>query len=186
MIHMEFSTVEYHPSENDRLISPKEGQKPGIIEGADLNKKAGFWIRALAFSIDNMILHVIYAVFFIAGGLAVYLASDPKDWLVILDRALMLTIPYNIVMLAITIGYFTYLHASTGQTIGKMVCQLRVVQENGEPLIYGKSFLRWVGCLVSAVVLNIGFLWVAFDKNKQGWHDKIARTYVIELANEKT
>jgi uncharacterized RDD family membrane protein YckC len=98
----------------------------------------------------------------------------------------MLAIPYNIVILAITIGYFTYLHGSTGQTIGKMICQLKVIQENGEPLSYGKSFLRWIGYLVSAVVLNIGFLWVAFDKNKQGWHDKIAGTYVIELTHEKT
>ena len=186
MIDMEFNTVEYYPSENGQLMSPKVDLKSSLIEGVNLNKKAGFWIRALAFSIDNMILNIIYVVFFITGGLAVYFASDTQDWLMILDRALMLTIPYNIVMLTITIGYFTYLHGSTGQTIGKMVCQLKVVQENGEPLSYGKSFLRWVGYLVSAVVLNIGFLWVAFDKNKQGWHDKIARTYVIELANEKT
>jgi uncharacterized RDD family membrane protein YckC len=183
---MELNTVEYYPSENDQLMSPKEGPKPALIEGADLDKKAGFWIRSLAFSIDNMILNIIYAVFFITGGLAVYLASGTQDWLLILDRVLMLTIPYNIIMLIITIGYFTYLHGATGQTIGKMVCQLKVVQESGESLSYGKSFLRCVGYLLSAVVLNIGFLWVAFDKNKQGWHDKIARTYVIELANEKT
>ena len=183
---MTFNDIEYPPSENNQLMSPKEGLNSNLIEGVDLNKKAGFWIRVLAFSIDNMILNIIYAVFFIAGGLAVYLASDTQDWLMILDRALMLTIPYNIVMLAITIGYFTYLHGSTGQTIGKMVCQLKVVQESGEPLNYGKSFLRCMGYLLSAIVLNIGFLWIAFDKNKQGWHDKIARTYVIELANEKS
>ncbi|MFH2012766.1 MAG: RDD family protein [Pseudomonadota bacterium] len=183
---MEFRSPEPHPFENDQQISQKVDQSPGLISETSLNNKAGFWIRFLAFSIDNIVLQIIYTLFFITGGLAVYLASDTRDWLAIFDRAVTLAIPYNILMLAITVGYFTYLHGSTGQTIGKMMCQLKVVLKNGEPLSYGKSFLRFVGYFVSAIVLNIGFLWVAFDKDKQGWHDKIASTYVIKLSDEKT
>jgi len=81
--------------------------------------------------------------------------------------------------LALTIGYFTYFHGATGRTPGKMILGLKVIGEDGTPLTFGVAFLRSVGYLISSVVLNLGFLWVAFDKKKQGWHDKIAGTVVI-------
>jgi hypothetical protein len=39
--------------------------------------------------------------------------------------------------------------------------------------------LRFVGYIVSGAVLSLGFLWVALDGKRQGWHDKLARTYVV-------
>ncbi len=36
-----------------------------------------------------------------------------------------------------------------------------------------------IGKFVSEIVLLIGYVLVAFDKDKQGWHDKIASTYVV-------
>ena len=66
-----------------------------------------------------------------------------------------------------------------------MICHLKVVQENGEELTYGKSFLRVIGYFFSTIALNLGFLWVAFDRKKQGLHDKIAGTYVIRLEGNK-
>ena len=73
----------------------------------DLNKKAGFWIRTVAFLIDSIVLNLVYTIFFLTGGLAIYLASGIQDWFTYLDQATMLYIPYNILMLGITIGYFT-------------------------------------------------------------------------------
>jgi uncharacterized RDD family membrane protein YckC len=43
----------------------------------------------------------------------------------------------------------------------------------------GRSFLRYVGYWVVWITLFIGFIWVAFDGRKQGWHDKIAGTLVV-------
>ena len=43
----------------------------------------------------------------------------------------------------------------------------------------GIAFLRWVGAIVSGLVFMLGFVWIAFDGRKQGWHDKIAATLVI-------
>lgn len=48
-------------------------------------------------------------------------------------------------------------------------------------MTYGKAFLRWVGYSISGLTLGIGYLMVAFTKQKQGLHDKIAGTYVIRL-----
>jgi len=75
--------------------------------------------------------------------------------------------------------YFTWFHGATGQTPGKMLLKLRVVQPSGEPIGFGTAFLRWVGYIISSAVVLIGFVWVVFDRKKQAWHDKIAGTVVV-------
>ncbi len=50
----------------------------------------------------------------------------------------------------------------------------------------GQLVLRYLGYYVSAIPFGLGFLWVAFDPRKQGWHDKIARTVVVrELPEDR-
>jgi uncharacterized RDD family membrane protein YckC len=92
-----------------------------------------------------------------------------------------LLVPLYIFGIIVNIVYYTYFHGNTGQTPGKMICKLKVVRVNGEPLGYGKAFLRWIGYIVSWVVFALGFLWVIFDRQKQAWHDKIAGSYVLKL-----
>ena len=75
--------------------------------------------------------------------------------------------------------YFTYFFG-TGQTPGMKVMNIKLIRTDGDPEIgYGKGFLRWIGMLISALVPCLGFLWILIDKNKQGWHDKIADVYVV-------
>jgi uncharacterized RDD family membrane protein YckC len=74
--------------------------------------------------------------------------------------------------------YFTYFHGTTGRTPGKMLLGLQVVSADGTMITFGTAFLRTVGYFISFIYL-LGFIWAAFDKRKQGWHDKIAGTVVI-------
>jgi hypothetical protein len=74
--------------------------------------------------------------------------------------------------------YYVAAWKQTGQTLGHVVVGGRVVGEDGKPITWGRALLRYLGFILSALVLSIGFLWIAFDKKRQGWHDKIARTYV--------
>ena len=180
-----FYMVEYTFDENEWHRNHKQGFKNGVNDEIDLNNKAGFCIRIWAFLIDLVILDIIYLLFLFTGCLAVYMALQTQDMYVYLSRIKTLPLPCNLIITAIIIGYFIYFHGATGQTIGKMACKIKVVQENGDPLNYSKSFLRWVGYLLSSIVLFIGFFWIAFDKNKQGWHDKIANTSVIKLKTKK-
>jgi hypothetical protein len=60
-----------------------------------------------------------------------------------------------------------------------MIVGIKVVGKDGLPISSGKALLRYVGYIVSGAVLSIGFLWAAFDRKRQGWHDKMAGTYVI-------
>ena len=79
--------------------------------------------------------------------------------------------------------YFTYFHGAGGQTPGKMIFGLKVVQSTGEQMTFGIAFLRWVGYIISGTVFYLGFVWIAFDGRKRGWHDKIAGTVVIRVGN---
>jgi uncharacterized RDD family membrane protein YckC len=49
----------------------------------------------------------------------------------------------------------------------------------GRNIGIGRAIGRFVGYAISGIALDIGFIWVAFDARKQGWHDKIASTFVV-------
>jgi uncharacterized RDD family membrane protein YckC len=68
-----------------------------------------------------------------------------------------------------------------GQTPGKMIVGIKVLRTDKKPLTLRDSALRYCGYLVSVISLFVGFIWVAFDKKKQGLHDKIADTCVVKL-----
>lgn len=65
-------------------------------------------------------------------------------------------------------------------TPGKMVIGARIVDAaTGEPPTLGQCVIRYLGYFVSAVALCLGYVWVAFDPRKQGWHDRLANTVVV-------
>lgn len=150
----------------------------------------GFWRRAFAFLIDTVILYLIFALFFVMGIVVLGLSSSFAYGDFSLRRLTGMTIIY-LVMYHLTIAvigmlYFTYFHGTVGQTPGKMIFGLKVIQSNGRELNLGIGFLRWVGYIVSALVLHLGFIWIAFDSKKRGWHDMIAKTIVVRLRGAVT
>jgi uncharacterized RDD family membrane protein YckC len=65
-------------------------------------------------------------------------------------------------------------------TPGKMALNMKVVDvDTGEKLSVGQSIGRYFAYIPAMAILMIGIIWVAFDKRKQGWHDKLAKTVVI-------
>jgi uncharacterized RDD family membrane protein YckC len=70
---------------------------------------------------------------------------------------------------------------SRGTTPGKRLLGMRVVKESGENARFGTMFFREViGKAISAMILSLGFIWIFLDRDRQGWHDKLASTYVIQ------
>ncbi|UEC43346.1 MAG: RDD family protein [Methanothrix sp.] len=81
----------------------------------------------------------------------------------------------------VSVGYYTYFFGN-GQTPGMMAMKIKLIGTDGTyPIGYFKGFLRWIGMIVSAVVILLGYVWILIDKKKQGWHDKIAGTYVVNV-----
>lgn len=80
-----------------------------------------------------------------------------------------------------TLILMLYFYRSS-QSPGKAIMKLQVVdKETGQPVGMGRMLLReWLGKIVSTLVFGIGYLNILWDKNHQGWHDKIAKTVVIK------
>jgi uncharacterized RDD family membrane protein YckC len=148
-------------------------------------KFAGFWRRLVAYTIDNIIINIIFFTLFTIAIIAFVfgsVSSESSSWLTdIMDPtrlsfAVLLMFTFYLVL---SITYFTYFHGMNGRTPGKMLLGLQVLSTEGNQINFGIAFLRSVGYFISAAILNIGFIWAAFDRRKQGWHDKIAGTVVI-------
>lgn len=71
-----------------------------------------------------------------------------------------------------------------GQTVGMMIAGVRVVRTDGSPLKPRTAVLRLVALVGSLLLLGVGLLWAVIDSERQGWHDKLARTYVIYWRRE--
>jgi len=148
-------------------------------------KFAGFWRRFVAYVIDGFIISVVFIILAIVAGVAYFagaMSTNNQLWIAQLtdpERMASFTVWIWLFTLLMDIAYFTYFHGSTGRTPGKMLLGLQVVSTDGAPISYGTAFLRSVGYLVSSIVFCLGYIWIAWDKKKQGWHDKIAGTVVI-------
>jgi uncharacterized RDD family membrane protein YckC len=68
-----------------------------------------------------------------------------------------------------------------GTTIGGIVFGIQVVRADGRPIDWSTAVVRALSCFLSLVVVGLGFIWIAFDEQRQAWHDKIAGTVVVRV-----
>lgn len=129
---------------------------------AAMAEKAGWWTRFFAIVIDSIGIGIVNGI----------LSS-------ILYRGD--TTATSGLQTLLGVAYFCYFWSSYGggQTLGMRALNIKVVKTDGSQLDLVGAFLRYVGLFISVAVLLIGVIWAAFDAQKQGWHDKIAGTYVV-------
>jgi len=121
----------------------------------------GFWIRFLAAILDVIIIGV--PAFILQVGLVFATGVSSLVYVIELG-AIVLTV---------------YLDGIKGGTPGKLILGLRIVNDKGNYIGIPMAILRYIGKILSAVILGIGYIMIAFTEKKQGLHDKIAKTYVI-------
>ncbi|MFI5000404.1 MAG: RDD family protein [Reyranellales bacterium] len=130
----------------------------------------GFWIRVVAYLIDAILLSIAGGILGAATGMNLF-ATDMEHY----------HYETNLISLAVAWLYFALLESSErGATVGKMAVGLRVVTEQGERLSFLNATGRYFAKFISAVILGIGFIMVAFTDRKRGLHDMIAATLVIK------
>ena len=129
-----------------------------------MTDKAGWWTRAIAIVLD------VIGVGIVAGAVSSILGFATTS------------AQYEGISTLFQAAYFTYFWsaAGKGQTLGSRALKIRVVKTDGSYLDYVGAFLRYVRFIIACVVFLIGVIWAAFDAQKQGWHDKIASTYVVK------
>ena len=155
------------------LTRPAFGGYPGAGEAAvAVGAPAGFWIRAAASVFDN--------VFMLAVGLAVVFIARAL-WGPLVETSPVLRASLTAFHLLFGALYYVLLHWIFGQTIGKMLFEIKVVTLDGGPLSLGTSLLRWIGYLFSLLPLLLGYVMAGARSDKRALHDLIARTRVIRL-----
>jgi uncharacterized RDD family membrane protein YckC len=119
----------------------------------------GFWARVLAYILDGILLLIVQLILMalITNQGALTLANLVIGWL-----------------------YFAGLESNMGATPGKLVMGMRITTVDGQNISFLRATGRYFAKILSALILMIGYLMVAWDGHKQGLHDKIAGTYVIK------
>jgi uncharacterized RDD family membrane protein YckC len=137
---------------------------------------AGFWIRFLAYFIDSILLSLISCPLGFGIGLigaATEVDPDSPAWAGI-------NVLLNGVAILASWLYFALMESSSWQgTVGKRLLKLKVVDTDGNPIGFGKATGRYFGKLLSSMICLVGFIMAAFTEKKQGLHDLLASTLVV-------
>lgn len=138
----------------------------------------GFWWRVLAYFIDSILLNVVSSLIGVMLGVGIgmqtVLMGGGRD--AASDASAVLG---GSVALLISWIYFAVMESSAKQaTLGKMAVGLVVTDERGNRISFGRATGRYFAKILSAMILLIGFIMVAFTRRKQGLHDLIAGTLV--------
>jgi len=133
----------------------------------------GFWRRLVAYIVDAIIVGIVLGV----------LLSPLTRTVVVTDGGVTVNYGASGLQTLLSAVYFIALWTLRGQTIGMMLLGLRVVrQSDGGPIDFVTALIRYVMLIVGFAVILLGVIWVAFDGRKRGWHDMVAKTYVIRPA----
>lgn len=125
--------------------------------------KAGIWVRFAAFWIDGLLVFG-----------CVYLA-------VVAAREIHVYMPLELSILLVAVVYWSVLTKWRGQTAGKFLCGLQVhsaKDPSSRPSLASTLVRESIGKILSAIFLLIGFIWIAWSKNRRAWHDYLAGTQV--------
>ena len=134
-------------------------------------KYVGFWKRTVAVLVDTfLIILVTLPILIWAYGIE-YLNNEHME-----KGSLDLIINYVFPTIAVILLWKYY-----QATPGKMIFKATIVdaRTGGKPSLR-QLIIRYLGYIISTIPLCLGIFWVAFDKKKQGFHDKLANTVVVQ------
>ena len=135
---------------------------------------AGFWKRFAAAFIDGIISMVGGGIIGFVFGFLMVAGGTTNDLEVVQGLG-------NILGALLGWVYFAVMESSPTQgTLGKMALGIQVVDLASQRISFGKATGRYFGKILSALILLIGFIMVAFTEKKQGLHDMMAGCLVIE------
>ena len=141
---------------------------------------AGFGVRTLAYLVDGILLLVLALIAsipmggFIQDGTVTTTAFGTT-------RSVQLNPAVQLFSTLLGAIYFIGFWTAMGRTPGQRLLNLRVLRAaDGQPIGIGQALVRYIGLLISFVVIGLGVIWVALDPRRQGWHDKMANTFVVQ------
>ena len=162
-------------------------QQPVVYAQAPASPYGGFWIRVVAQIIDQIVVGIViaplYAILVFPSIIRIVNEAErngepsPEMIISIVSSA-------SLFILIAFVGLWLYdalLTSSSWQgTLGKRVLRLKVTDEAGNPIGFGRATGRFFGKVLSRLLFCIGFIMVAFTDRKRGLHDMVAGTLVMK------
>ncbi len=131
---------------------------------------ASFNKRALAFMIDDIIISLLFTIIFWDKFKAI---TDPQTLVLFINSLF-------IYIITVKTLYQTIFVALYGATLGKMALKIRVMsREHFDQPDWIESFKRAFVRALSEIFFYIGFIWANFTPLRETWHDKFAKTLVV-------
>jgi uncharacterized RDD family membrane protein YckC len=166
---------------------------PGVLPqttAATLEDYAGFWKRVAAYILDAIILYIPSlliqkmmgddAAETVMKQAQLSAPGDPQVMLTALSQYYNTMLPAVLIITVITWLYFAFCESSAWQaTIGKLALGIRVTNMQGTRISLPRALGRYPAKYLSAFILFIGFLMVAWTQRKQGLHDMVVGTLVL-------
>jgi uncharacterized RDD family membrane protein YckC len=132
---------------------------------------AGFWRRVAAAVIDGILVGIV-------SGIVTAIAGGISDDARVIAQLLLLVAAYV---------YYAGMESSVYQaTVGKIALGIQVTDLNGNRISFLRALGRNLAEILSALILLIGYIMVAFTAKKQGLHDMIAGTLVVKKGSTPT
>lgn len=162
---------EHAPANAVRPTYDEDYERVPVVDPAQ-TARASFGLRMLAVVVDSALIFaaamVIAILFWLLSGSLGFLMS-PQDE----------PVGYFLYRMLIVLGvpiYVTVLTAMTGQTVGKQVVGVIVLQPDGRILTLRASAMRTLTTIISALPFGLGFLWALWDPENRTWHDRMSGT----------
>ncbi len=128
--------------------------------------------RAVAFLIDEFILAFLFLIIIYDQVTA---TSDSEAMVALINS-------YTFEYLLLKILYQTFFVYQYSATLGKIFMKIQIVDAvTMQKPIFGSALNRAVFRIISEMIFYLGFVWAFYTKNRQGWHDKTARTLVVNV-----
>jgi uncharacterized RDD family membrane protein YckC len=161
--------------------APAQISEVGFVGGQDV-VYAGFWRRWAALFLDQLILSIPLGMIFfflaLAMGLTGAMGSSTQPPVAAI---LGMEFGFYLIWWTAALFYFATQESSEAQaTFGKRALGIKVTDTEGRRLSFKHAMGRWFAAALSYMSIYIGFLMAGFTQRKQGLHDVIASTLVVD------
>lgn len=152
---------------------PRTAAKPRVAY-------AGFWLRAIAYIIDNILLGVVAGIF-ILGPLMRRAGISTTDPWALYKNTSRQAFAIDMLMIMVQWLYWALLESSVWQaTLGKKMLGLYVTDLKGKRITFARASGRYFGKILSTLTIGIGYLMAGFTPKKQALHDMVAQCLVLK------
>jgi uncharacterized RDD family membrane protein YckC len=141
---------------------------------------AGFWLRAVAYVIDSVLLVPVLIAVIWAILQSNHVGPSPHDILAFYNSGSRQSTALGFLLDLVSWLYFAAFESSAWQaTPGKKLLRLAVTDLAGQRISFLRATGRHFAKFFSAVTLFVGFAMIGFTQKKQGLHDIIAGCLVV-------